>query len=620
MLGSRARRGEEHQHMNEHERGRINRREFLASAGALGALWAVGTATPAQALDRALRQTAARAVNTSGTTLEMVATCASATGYTRLTAGPGWPLLVRSELAPAGGARDDRRTALANFVQFTDVHVIDSECPVRFEYVHPFTGSAYRPHEILSTQGTSSLVSRVNSLLARGGPYTGRHFDCMVSTGDNTDNHEHIELDWMLTSFNGGSITPTTGDLSRYEGVQNSGVPLYWNPESTMRDLYKDHGFPQIPGLLSRAIHQFSSPGLNLPWYSVFGNHDDSVEGTLPSGIPFFDNAYTGNLKIEGASSDAAARTLVNAMQTDPQAVAALVPETAGIVRTVTPDARRKPFTPQEYIAAHLDPANKGRRGPVGHGFTPGSEISGIAYYTFEIAPGVVGITMDSTNRIGFTDGSLGDAQFRWIENVLRAGNSRYFDSTGAETRHTVSDTYFVLFSHHTSTTMDNLLPDPANLFEPRHGGAELVALLQRFPNVLAWVNGHTHVNDINPRLGPTPERSFWEINTASHIDYPQHARLLELVDNADGTLSIFTTLIEADSPYQAAYGTTSQEGLASLYREFSFNDIHYNAARTGASKDHNTELLLPNPLGAKTKTARVLTPAAASPGFNPFR
>ncbi len=118
---------------------------------------------------------------------------------------------------------------------------------------------------------------------------------------------------------------------------------------------------------------------------------------------------------------------------------------------------------------------------------------------------------MDSTNRIGFTDGSLGDAQFRWIEKVLVAGSSRYFDAAGHQSTHSVSDTYFVLFSHHTSTTMGNLLPDPANLFEPRHSGQEVVALLQRFPNVLAWVNGHTHVNDINPRLGATPERSFWE-------------------------------------------------------------------------------------------------------------
>jgi len=436
--------------MTQHEQGRISRRGFLGSAGALGALWVVGTATPAQALGRALAVTTKRAMHTAGTTLESVAARVSATGYTRLRAGHGWPLVVRSELAEAKRGRDDTRDALACFVQFTDVHVVDDESPVRFEYVHPFTGSAYRPHEILSTQGTSSLVRRVNSLVAggNGGPFTGRPYDCMVSTGDNTDNHEHVELDWLMASFNGGTITPSTGDPLRYEGVQNSGVPLYWNPESTMRDLYKDHGFPHIPGLLSAAIKQFEAPGIDLPWYSVFGNHDDSVEGTLPSGIPFFDDAYVGNRKIEGASSDAAARNLVDAMATRPQEVAALVPQTAGIVRTVTPDPRRAPFTPQQYIAAHLKAENTGP-GPVGHGFAEGSDISGIAYYTFPIGQGITGITLDSTNRIGFTDGSLGDAQFRWIERVLTAGSSRYFDSTGHQSTHAAPDTYFILFSHH---------------------------------------------------------------------------------------------------------------------------------------------------------------------------
>ncbi|WP_241248984.1 TIGR03767 family metallophosphoesterase [Rhodococcus sp. X156] len=586
--------------MTQHGQNGWSRRKFLGAAGAAGALWAVGTAGPAQAVDRAVRRTAARAVTTAGTTLEAVATRVSATGYTRLTAGPGWPLVVRTDLAPAGAGRDDARTPLASFVQLTDVHVIDTESPVRFEYVHPFNGSAHRPQETLGTQGTSALIRRINSLARTGGPFTGRPFDCLVSTGDNTDNYEQVELDWFLTSYNGGTITPTTGDLTRYEGVQSSGVPLYWNPASPSPDLYKDKGFPQLPGLLDAAIRPFTTEGIDLPWYSVFGNHDNSVQGTLPPGIPFFDDAFTGNQKIMGPSSMAAAQKLVSAMETDPQAVAGMVPETAGLVRTVTPDARRRPFTPREYIRAHLDPANAGRHGPVGHGFTPGSDVSGIAYYTFEIAPGVVGITMDSTNRIGFTEGSLGEAQLRWIERTLVAGSSRYFDAAGNETRHSVSDTYFVLFSHHTSTTMNNLLPDPENLLEARHSGAELVALLQRFPNVLAWVNGHSHQNLITARRGPDPERSFWEINTASHIDYPQHARLLEVVDNADGTLSLFTTLVEAESPYQASYTDGSPQGLASLYRELAFNDIHADPERMGAPADHNTELLVPNPLGAR--------------------
>lgn len=124
-----------------------------------------------------------------------------------------------------------------------------------------------------------------------------------------------------------------------------------------------------------------------------------------------------------------------------------------------------------------------------------------------------------------------------------------------------------------------------------------LIALLHRFPNVLAWVCGHTHTNLITPHAGPTKQQSFWEISTASHVDYPQQARLLELVDNRDGTLSLFATLIEADSPYQVGYDNLAPGGLASLYRELAFNDIHNDGSRTSGAADHNVELLLANPL-----------------------
>jgi metallophosphoesterase (TIGR03767 family) len=157
-------------------------------------------------------------------------------------------------------------------------------------------------------------------------------------------------------------------------------------------------------------------------------------------------------------------------------------------------------------------------------------------------------------------------------------------------------DELFVVFSHHTSGSMDNSTPDPDNPSEARHLGPEVIALLQRYPAVLAWVNGHTHSNSITPRPGPTPEQGFWEINTASHIEFPQQARIIEVCDNRDGTLSLFTTLIESAAPYQASYDDGSQASLASLYREFSLNDLNYTGSHEGMPKDHNTELLLVNP------------------------
>ncbi|GAA3063890.1 hypothetical protein GCM10020000_54240 [Streptomyces olivoverticillatus] len=134
---------------------------------------------------------------------------------------------------------------------------------------------------------------------------------------------------------------------------------------------------------------------------------------------------------------------------------------------------------------------------------------------------------------------------------------------------------------------MDNTTPDPASPRDKRHGGDEVIALLQRHNNVLAWINGHSHRNRIRPR------GTFWEIATASHIDYPQLARVIEITDNHDGTISLFTTLVESAAPYRTDFHDLSQTGLASLYRELAFNSPGSDTTLSGTETDRNTELLL---------------------------
>ncbi|WP_317620147.1 TIGR03767 family metallophosphoesterase [Streptomyces sp. CBMA156] len=262
----------------------------------------------------------------------------------------------------------------------------------------------------------------------------------------------------------------------------------------------------------------------------------------------------------------------------------------------MTPDERRKPFTLKEFAKAHLNPAVTGA-GPYGHGFTSDMANSGKLYYTFRISEKVVGISLDTTNQAGFADGSLGTAQLRWLEQQLQAHSGHWYDADGRKVTGGSTDELVLVFSHHTSGTMGNLLPDPRNVFEKRHDGNELVALLQRYPNVVAWVNGHTHMNKITPHGHAVPERAFWEVNTASHIDYPQHGRIIEIADNGDGTLSLFTTLIESSAPYGTDFGGTSDANLAALYRELSYNDPNGRpTALLGAGQDHNTELLITKP------------------------
>ena len=69
-----------------------------------------------------------------------------------------------------------------------------------------------------------------------------------------------------------------------------------------------------------------------------------------------------------------------------------------------------------------------------------------------------------------------------------------------------------------------------------------------------------------------------------------------EIATNADGTVSLFTTMIDADSPLEAGYEDLSLPGLAALYRELSYNDPAYRDRR-GSRGDRNTELILADPL-----------------------
>jgi metallophosphoesterase (TIGR03767 family) len=354
-------------------------------------------------------------------------------------------------------------------------------------------------------------------------------------------------------------------------------------------------GFPLIEGFFDRVVSAHSGNGLATPWYSVFGNHDDSIGGSIPAGWTPLEDLYTGTTKFTGFTSRAANSALAARLSGKP--MTSLGNDVTADRRwQVTSDERRRPFTPREFMAAHLAQRAIGA-GPLGHGFTTEAVQAGVTYYTFPISPGVTGISLDSTNHEGGPRGSLGGEQFAWLTDVLRSGNGTYFNSDESKIVHAVDDELFVIFSHHTSGSMDNAAPDAGNPSEPRYLGPEILALLQRFPTVIAWVNGHTHSNSIAPRPGPSAQRGLWEITTASHVDFPQQARIIEVCDNRDGTLSLFTTLIESAAPYQADYDDSSQLALASLYREFALNDLHYSGSPEGRAKDGNTELLITNPL-----------------------
>ncbi len=572
-----------------------NRRTVLAAAGAVSVSAGVGYALRPSDSQAATVADAAAAEGpvavprqavpaglgpfTRGTTLNNVSAPLGAGGYRRLGEGPAWQRVVRSELAEPRSGRATRRTTMAAFVQFTDLHLTDVQHPLRLEYMRSADQDAWRPQEALTVQGATSLVERINAL--RGAPVTGSPLHFVMTTGDNTDNNAHSELEWFMKVMSGGRMTPNTGDPRHYEGVQNSGLPLYWQPDSATRDFDKRHGFPHIEGFLAAAIREVRSPGLNMPWYSTVGNHDSLPLGCYAShSDPFLTDFAVGGKKLMDlpAARSKALQDQIRSSQ-DPRGIAfrELIQAHTRDLRSVTPDEKRAPFTRADYLKAHLDPAYAGV-GPVGHGYSKDNLDAGTQYYTFRISDDVIGISIDTTDPGGHYQGSIGAAQVRWLERTLK--------------EHEKAGSYAVVFSHHTSESMTNTHLDPAHPTERRYDGGALVSLLASHRNVLAWVNGHIHRNVITAHSAPD-NRSFWEISTASHIDFPQLARIIELVDNNDGTLSLFTTLVESAAPHRTDYSDLSQTGLAALYRELSFNAPGSGRDLSGSAGDRNVELVL---------------------------
>ncbi len=72
----------------------------------------------------------------------------------------------------------------------------------------------------------------------------------------------------------------------------------------------------------------------------------------------------------------------------------------------------------------------------------------------------------------------------------------------GAQTQQ--DDRLVVVFSHHGVASLAHPLVGHAGPDgQPLLGADEILALLHRFPNVVLWLNGHTHLNAVRPRHVP---------------------------------------------------------------------------------------------------------------------
>jgi metallophosphoesterase (TIGR03767 family) len=513
-------------------------------------------------------------------------------GYRPVVRADGEPHVVRTDLgARALRGRGARRKPLLAFAQLSDVHIVDAQSPMRVEYVDRYDdkdepgdptpgifGAAYRPQEVLTAQIVEAMVREVNQIGA--GPVTGKPLAFAIQTGDNSDNSQYNEIRWNIDVLDGGEVRADSGDLSRYEGVMD-GDPTYydthyWHPDGTPEGKADDqprskYGFPEVPGLLDAARRPFQARGLAMPWYTAMGNHDPLAQGNFPSTMQL-NTVAVGPLKMISPPTGVSQADVLDALRgnyADFVTAFAATPH----VRAVTPDPDRRLLQRAEVVEEHFTTTGT----PVGHGFTETNRADGTAYYTFD--RGLLRfIVLDTVNPNGEANGSLDETQFAWLQEQLAGAGGRLV----------------VVVSHHSANTMDNPLVGTGGDPEPRVLGDEVVAALLDHDNVIAWVNGHTHSNNVwaHPREGGG---GFWEINTASHIDWPQQARLIEVTDNRDGTLSIFATMVDHGAPLSGSLD--GPIGLAGLARELAANDWQErDQDRRGDRTDRNVELLVAAP------------------------
>src|SRR6202034_1232563 len=128
---------------------------------------------------------------------------------------------------------------------------------------------------------------------------------------------------------------------------------------------------------------------------------------------------------------------------------------------------------------------------------------------------------------------------------------------------------------------------------------AELRDLLLAHRCVVAWVNGHTHVHAVTAIRDDGYPGGFWQVTTASHIDWPQQARIIELLETDRG-LAIACTVIDSAAPvsYRDGADPAGPASLAALARELAANDWQVRelitadgGAGAGTAADRNVVL-----------------------------
>lgn len=453
------------------------------------------------------------------------------------------------------------KKSLLNLIHISDTHICDAQSPARVEYLdrfadphHPASAligtlvGTYRSQEFLTAQVLESMVRSINQVTTA--PVTGAAIDAVIVTGDLTDNAQINELNWFLKLMNGGEVRPDSGNHQKWEGPGGEHYsPFFWNPHGTPKGELEDfprslYGFPTIPDLLNAIRAPFSATGLAHKWLAVHGNHDALLQGTVAPDALLREIAIAG-IKIFELTDEEALESLSRVSEIGPAQYPAPI---APITLVVGADNERdfvENLSWQRSFTGSNQPFILE---------SPNTE-SAIKYWRKDFDD-ITLIALDTVNTYGGWQGSLDQLQFQWLKTQVEQSRGRYV----------------VITSHHPLQDIQN---GYTPFSEPRVLGAEIQDFLIEHSHVVAWICGHTHRHKVM-YIGLDKAKGFWQIETASLIDWPQQGRIIEFFIDDSGDLSICSTALDHHGIIAQDYARIDLDDvdiLSGLSRVLSLND-----------------------------------------------
>lgn len=435
---------------------------------------------------------------------------------------------------------DGTRRSLAWFVHLSDFQLVDDESPARAAVTDsPAINGGLRPQEALVGHVVSAFNRTLGALERRERPY-----DFGIITGDCADSAQLNELRWVIQVMDGAR------DVRIDSGERND---LVAGPANDPKDPFDAVAFP-------------------APWLYVAGNHDVEVVGNF---IPTtFNRATATGTRPTLGTRDYRRRW--------------------GAVTTadVPADPDRR-LTDRADIVRELCASMVTTPGPVGHGFPAAPNVSLGANYAYDAVPGLLRVlSLDTSDPAGGSQGTVKRATVdRWLVPELDRAER--------------DGVLVMLASHHATTSIEAFVGlSTTEVDRDAVPAAELERLVTARPQVIAWLVGHEHAHRVRAVRGADAAHpGYWEIMTGAIADWPAQVRMIELVDNGNGTLSILGTLVD----YEAA------NCLERRFRRLALLDFQAGWGETDRTTDgdRNVDLVVPVPAGAM---ARVAARAMAAP------